>query len=44
MLINYLFVSYPNWMTCSPDIKDLNEFYKLAKKKFDEDEEFKKKS
>ncbi len=31
-------------MNNMPDLKDLNEFYKLAKESFDKDENFKKQS
>lgn len=44
MLIEYMKEVFPNFMTQLPDIGDLQEFYKASKKRFDEDEEFKKKA
>jgi len=44
MLIEYTFAEYPDFMTNTPDISDLQSFYKKAKAKFDADEAFKKKS
>ena len=44
MLINYLEETYPDYLTKTPNLKDLETFYKQSKKKFDSDEEFKKKS
>lgn len=35
---------YPNYLEETPVLSDLNDFYKAAKKKFDESEDFKKKS
>lgn len=44
MLIAHLKDQCPNYKTEVPDIQDLTKFYKDAKKKFDVDEEFKKRS
>jgi len=47
MLIEYMKEVNPGFMDGTgeiPDVSDLNAFYKAAKKRFDEDEEFKKKS
>ncbi|CAD8070514.1 unnamed protein product [Paramecium sonneborni] len=44
MLINHLLEEYPNYQINSPVITELNEFYRAAKKKFDQNEEFKIKS
>lgn len=44
MLINYMFTKYPDYKTNKPELKELEEFYKEAKKVFDEDPEFKKQS
>ena len=44
MLIQELSENYPDFMTKQPDITDLQTFYQNAKKRFDEDEEFKKKA
>lgn len=41
MLIRYMEVTYPNFLSDPPNITDLTVFYKNAKAKFDEDEEFK---
>lgn len=41
MLINYMREAYPNFLENPPDIGDLTTFYKAAKKRFDESEEFK---
>eukprot|EP00761_Pharyngomonas_kirbyi_P013812 gb/GECH01013841.1/.p1 GENE.gb/GECH01013841.1/~~gb/GECH01013841.1/.p1 ORF type:complete len:585 (+),score=147.40 gb/GECH01013841.1/:1-1755(+) len=41
MLIAYLKEQYPNFLQEVPDISDLNGFYKQAKVKFDQDEDFK---
>jgi arginyl-tRNA synthetase len=42
MLICYLKEAYPNFLNDMPDLSDLTQFYREAKKKFDEDEAFKK--
>lgn len=44
MLIQYLKEEYPDFADKMPNITDLTEFYKAAKKRFDEDAEFKKTS
>eukprot|EP00825_Cyclidium_porcatum_P041787 TRINITY_DN5559_c0_g1_i1.p1 TRINITY_DN5559_c0_g1~~TRINITY_DN5559_c0_g1_i1.p1 ORF type:complete len:585 (+),score=134.66 TRINITY_DN5559_c0_g1_i1:31-1785(+) len=44
MLIAYMSEQYPNYLEETPVLSDLNDFYKAAKKKFDESEDFKKKS
>lgn len=44
MLIQYLKEEYPDFAEKMPNITDLTEFYKAAKKRFDEDAEFKKTS
>ena len=44
MLIQYLKEEYPNFTMSSPNITDLTEFYKSAKRRFDEDETFKEAS
>lgn len=44
MLIAHLQDKYPNFKTHSPPISDLQAFYKESKKRFDEDEEFKKRA
>lgn len=41
MLINYMREAYPNFLTEPPNITDLTTFYKAAKLRFDESEEFK---
>lgn len=41
MLINYMKEAYPNFLTDPPNITDLTTFYKAAKFRFDESEEFK---
>lgn len=41
MLINYMKEAYPNFLTNPPNITDLTTFYKAAKFRFDESEEFK---
>lgn len=41
MLINYMKEAYPNFLTDPPNITDLTTFYKAAKLRFDESEEFK---
>jgi arginyl-tRNA synthetase len=42
MLIQYLQEEYPDFSENQPNITDLTGFYKCAKKRFDEDPEFKK--
>ncbi|XP_067636697.1 probable arginine--tRNA ligase, cytoplasmic [Eurosta solidaginis] len=44
MLIAHLEESFPNYINESPPIGDLQAFYKESKKRFDEDEEFKKRA
>lgn len=44
MLIAHLQDMFPNYKTHSPPISDLQAFYKESKKRFDEDEEFKKRA
>ena len=44
MLITNLFDEYPEFLVTPPDIRDLETFYVSAKKRFDVDEEFKKRS
>nr|XP_039257488.1 arginine--tRNA ligase, cytoplasmic-like [Styela clava] len=44
MLIAHLTDKFPNFKTESPPIGDLQAFYKESKKRFDEDEEFKKRA
>mmetsp|Transcript_85078 Transcript_85078/g.150441 ORF Transcript_85078/g.150441 Transcript_85078/m.150441 type:complete len:586 (+) Transcript_85078:57-1814(+) len=44
MLIEYMKETYPNFQEQLPEVSDLQEFYKAAKKRFDEDEEFKGKA
>jgi arginyl-tRNA synthetase len=44
MLIQYLQEEYPDFSENQPNITDLTGFYKCAKKRFDEDPEFKKTS
>lgn len=44
MLIRYLNEKYPDFRTNAPNLSDITVFYKEAKKKFDEDPEFKKES
>ncbi len=44
MLIAHLQDSYPDYKNEMPDLKDLESFYKAAKKRFDEEEDFKKTS
>lgn len=44
MLIEYMKEAFPNFQKELPAISDLQEFYKASKKRFDEDEEFKKKA
>jgi len=44
MLIQYLKETYPNWRETPPALSELAQFYKTAKKRFDDDEEFKAKA
>jgi arginyl-tRNA synthetase len=44
MLIAHLEERFPNFVNVSPPIGDLQAFYKESKKRFDEDEEFKKRA
>lgn len=44
MLLTYLTDTYPDWETSSPDISNLEHFYKAAKKAFDSSEDFKERS
>ncbi|CAK1587144.1 unnamed protein product [Parnassius mnemosyne] len=44
MLIAHLQEKFPDYKTHSPPISDLQAFYKESKKRFDEDEEFKKRA
>ncbi|XP_065670773.1 arginine--tRNA ligase, cytoplasmic [Hydra vulgaris] len=44
MLIAHLEDKFPNFKEVSPPIEDLQSFYKASKKRFDEDEEFKKRA
>ncbi|XP_051955371.1 arginine--tRNA ligase, cytoplasmic [Xyrauchen texanus] len=44
MLIAHLQDKFPNYLTVSPPIGDLQAFYKESKKRFDEDEVFKKRA
>ncbi|XP_077052756.1 arginine--tRNA ligase, cytoplasmic [Siphateles boraxobius] len=44
MLIAHLKDKFPNYLSVSPPIGDLQAFYKESKKRFDEDEEFKKRA
>lgn len=44
MLIAHLQDKYPNYLEKSTSIQNLQEFYKESKKRFDEDEEFKKRA
>lgn len=44
MLIAHLQDKFPNYLTESPPISDLQGFYKESKKRFDEEEEFKKRA
>lgn len=41
MLIGELDLSFPDFLENTPEISDLQTFYKRAKKRFDEDPEFK---
>lgn len=42
MLLAHLKEKYPDFKTCPPPISDLQSFYREAKKRFDEEEPFKK--
>ncbi|KAL0279634.1 UNVERIFIED_CONTAM: hypothetical protein PYX00_001145 [Menopon gallinae] len=44
MLIAHLQDMFPDYLNKSPPIQDLQAFYKESKKRFDEDEEFKKRA
>ncbi|KAL4230596.1 Arginine--tRNA ligase [Mactra antiquata] len=44
MLIAHLQDKFPNYLTVSPPIQDLQAFYKESKVRFDEDEAFKKRA
>lgn len=44
MLIAHLQDEFPDYLTVSPPIADLQAFYKQSKARFDEDEEFKKRA
>lgn len=44
MLIAHLQDKFPNYLSASPPIGDLQSFYKESKKRFDEEEEFKKRA
>uniref|UniRef100_A0A8C2DZA8 Arginine--tRNA ligase, cytoplasmic n=1 Tax=Cyprinus carpio TaxID=7962 RepID=A0A8C2DZA8_CYPCA len=44
MLIAHLQDKFPNYLSVSPPIGDLQAFYKESKKRFDEDEEFKRRA
>ncbi|XP_016952081.1 probable arginine--tRNA ligase, cytoplasmic [Drosophila biarmipes] len=44
MLIAHLEDRFPNYLNESPPISDLQQFYKESKKRFDEDEDFKKRA
>ncbi|XP_061595256.1 arginine--tRNA ligase, cytoplasmic [Cololabis saira] len=44
MLIAHLQDKFPDYLTSSPPISDLQAFYKESKKRFDEDEDFKKRA
>ncbi|XP_069826779.1 arginine--tRNA ligase, cytoplasmic isoform X2 [Dendropsophus ebraccatus] len=44
MLIAHLQDKFPNYLSVSPPIGDLQSFYKESKKRFDEEEEFKKRA
>lgn len=44
MLIEYMKEKYPNFQEQLPEVSDLQEFYKASKKRFDDDEEFKKRA
>jgi arginyl-tRNA synthetase len=42
MLIAYMKETFPDYQEKTPEIKDLDEYYKAARKRFDTDPEFKK--
>lgn len=44
MLIAHLQDKFPDYLSVSPPISDLQAFYKESKKRFDDDEEFKKRA
>jgi len=44
MLIQELNENFPDFLTNTPNIADLQTFYQNAKKRFDADEEFKKRA
>jgi arginyl-tRNA synthetase len=44
MLIEYMKEKFPNFQKETPNVSDLQEFYKAAKKRFDDDEAFKEKA
>ncbi|XP_071086878.1 arginine--tRNA ligase, cytoplasmic-like [Haliotis cracherodii] len=44
MLIAHLREKFPNYLTKAPPIADLQAFYKESKKRFDEEEDFKKRA
>ncbi len=44
MLIGHLMDEYPDWKNSMPNLKDLESFYKAAKKRFDDDADFKLRS
>lgn len=44
MLICHMFDEYPDYLDKQPELKDLESFYIAAKKRFDSDAEFKKRS
>jgi len=44
MLIEYMKEAFPDFEKEMPNVNDLQEFYKASKKRFDADEEFKKKA
>mmetsp|Transcript_62344 Transcript_62344/g.160745 ORF Transcript_62344/g.160745 Transcript_62344/m.160745 type:complete len:586 (+) Transcript_62344:95-1852(+) len=44
MLIEYMKEKYPNFQEQLPEVRDLQDFYRAAKKRFDDDDEFKDKA
>lgn len=44
MLILYLQEAFPDYISSTPDVSDLTQFYKQARKRFEEEPEFKKKA
>ncbi|KAJ0405058.1 hypothetical protein P43SY_001202 [Pythium insidiosum] len=44
MLICHLMEAYPQWETEMPNVTDLTKLYKAAKERFDNDEDFRKRS